>query len=293
VNTQGRRKEEAMNIGVFVFATDSSADPAVVAQKAEALGFASFWVPEHPIIPIRYTSRYPGSADGVIPDAYGRIVDPFVALARASGVTKTIKLGTGICLIPERNPLLLAKEVATLDRFSGGRFLFGIGAGWLKEETEIMGGDFPHRWTQTKDAILAMKALWTQDEAEYHGKYYNFPAVRSFPKPAQKPHPPIFLGGTDVNVFKRVVEWGDGWMPVRATVEEIKRGRATLNELAEKAGRDPRSVEVLAFGFPGRFRERQEIEELEKAGVSHVTIWLTAEGQGAVAEMEELARRVL
>jgi alkanesulfonate monooxygenase SsuD/methylene tetrahydromethanopterin reductase-like flavin-dependent oxidoreductase (luciferase family) len=119
-----------------------------------------------------------------------------VALARASAVTKTIKLGTGICLIPERNPLLLAKEVATLDRLSGGRFIFGIGAGWLKEETEIMGGDFAHRWTQTKDAILAMKALWTQDEAEYHGQYYDFPRVRSFPKPAQKPHPPIFLGGS-------------------------------------------------------------------------------------------------
>lgn len=282
-----------MKVGVFVFATDTTADPAVLAQKAEELGFASFWVPEHPVIPIKYTSRYPGSEDGIIPDAYGRIVDPFVALARASAVTQTIQLGTGICLIPERNPLLLAKEVATLDRFSGGRFLFGIGAGWLKEETEIMGGDFPHRWTQTRDAIMAMKELWTKDEAEYHGTYYNFPAVRSFPKPVQKPHPPILLGGTAKNVFKRVVEWGDGWMPVRASIEEIKNGRATLNELAKQAGRDPHSITVLAFGFPGRFRERAEIQELEKAGVDHVTIWLTSEGEGAVNEMEELARKVL
>jgi len=283
-----------MKIGVFEFAIDNSVDPAVLAKRAEELGFASFWVPEHAIIPIKTTTPYPGSRDGIIPDAYGRIVDPFVALARASAVTKTIKLGTGICLIPERNPLLLAKEVATLDRYSGGRFLFGIGAGWLKEETEIMGGDFAHRWTQTRDAIRAMKELWTKDEAQYHGRYYNFPAVRSFPKPAQKPHPPIFMGGSDKNVFKRVVEWGNGWMPVLSPVEEIKRGRATLNELAEKAGRDPRSIEVLAFGLPGKFRTREEVRDLEKAGVDQVTIWLTqSEGSGAVAELEELARQVL
>ena len=144
---------------MFEFAIDKSEDPAVLAKRAEELGFASFWVPEHPIIPIKTSSPYPGSRDSIIPDAYGRIMDPFVALARASAVTKNIQLGTGICLIPERNPLLLAKEVATLDRFSGGRFLLGIGAGWLKEETEIMGGDFAHRWTQTRDAIMASRFL--------------------------------------------------------------------------------------------------------------------------------------
>lgn len=282
-----------MKIGVFAFVTDQSVDPAVLAKRAEELGFASFWVPEHGIIPIHYTTPYPLAEDGVIPDAYGRIADPFVALARASAATTTIQLGTGICLIPERNPLLLAKEVATLDHFSGGRFIFGIGAGWLKEESQILGGDFPHRWTQTKDAILAMKELWTQDEVEYHGTYYDFPAVRCFPKPAQKPHPPIFLGGTDKNVFKRVVEWGDGWMPGE-TLAGVQRGRATLNELAEKAGRDPRSIEVLAFGRPGLFRDRDEIKALEKAGVDHVTIWLNqGDGSGAVAEMEELARLLL
>jgi len=283
-----------MKVGVFLLVTESSADPAVVAKRAEELGFDSFWAPEHPIIPVKYTSPYPGSADGRLPVAASRIADPFVALARASATTKTIKLGTGICLIPERNPLLLAKEVATLDHFSGGRFIFGIGAGWLKEETEIMGGDFAHRWAQTRDAILAMKELWTKEEAEYHGKYYNFPAVRYFPKLAQKPHPPIFLGGVAKNVFKRVVEWGDGWMPAIVSVEEVKRGRAILNELAEKAGRDPKSIEVLAFGQPGQFRERKEINDLEKAGVDYVTIWLKrTEGDEVIAELGELARRVL
>lgn len=285
-----------MKIGVFEFCIDRSVDPAIIAKRAEELGFASYWVPEHAIIPIRTSSPYPASEDGIIPDEYGRITDPFVSLARASAVTKTIELGTGICLIPERNPLELAKEVATLDHFSGGRFIFGIGAGWLREETEIMGGDFDHRWGQTKDAVLAMKELWTQDEAEYHGKYYDFPAVRSFPKPARKPHPPVYMGGSSKYVFKRVVEWGDGWMPVLSPVEDIQAGRQRLNEMAEQAGRDPKEISVLAFGWPGKFRTKEEIGELQSAGVDHVTIWLTQseEGEDAVlAELESLAKEVL
>ena len=173
-----------------------------------------------------------------------------MALARASAVTTKLKLGTGITLVPERNPLLLAKEVATLDYFSKGRFLFGIGAGWNKEETEIMGGNFAHRWAQTREAIAAMQALWTNEAAEYHGTYYDFPLVRSFPRPVQQPHPPIFLGGTAPQVFKRIVAYGDGWMPTRSTPELIRQGRAVLNELAVEAGRDPTSITVLAYLAP-------------------------------------------
>src|SRR5713101_5130419 len=229
--------EGSMKIGVNMTLSSRSIDVAVLAHRAESLGFESLWLPEHPIIPVQVTTRYQGSADGVIPPSMSDMADPFVALARASAVTTTIKLGTGICLVPERNPLLLAKEIATLDHFSNGRVLFGIGAGWLQEETEIMGGDFAHRWSQTREAILAMKELWTKEESEYHGQYYNFPAVRSFPKPASKPHPPVLLGGASKYVFKRIVEWGDGWLPTGASVEGIQRGRATLNELAEKAER--------------------------------------------------------
>ena len=195
-----------MDIGVFFFTSAESADPAVVAKKAEALGFASIWVPEHPVLPVHTTVGYPAAPDRPIPRTIGIISDPFVSLARASATTSTIKLGTGICLVPERNPLLLAKEIATLDHYSGGRFLFGIGAGWQKEECEVMGGDFPRRWTQTRDSVLAMKELWTTDESEYHGRYYDFPALKCFPKPAQKPHPPVLLGGSAKNVFKRTVE---------------------------------------------------------------------------------------
>jgi probable F420-dependent oxidoreductase len=283
-----------MKIGVFLLPSQQSADPATVAKRAEELGFASFWVPEHPILPVKCSSGYPASPDGSIPPLVGVIADPFVALARASAVTSRIQLGTGVCLVPERNPLLLAKEIATLDHFSGGRFIFGIGAGWLKEETEIMGGDFPHRWTQTREAVLAMKELWTKDESEYHGRFYNFPAVRSFPKPAAKPHPPVLLGGSSKYVFKRIVEWGDGWLPTGVSLQNLQRGLATLNELADKAGRDPLSLNVIAFGQPDQFTSKTEIQELEHAGVSHATIWLKRSKHDEVlSELKELADKVL
>jgi len=283
-----------MNVGVFLLTSDPATDPAVIAKRAEELGFASFWAPEHPIIPIQFSTGYPGARDGRIPEGAKRIADPFVALARASAVTTKIQLGTGICLVPEPNPLLLAKEIASLDNYSGGRFLFGIGAGWLKEETEIMGGDFAHRWTQTRDAILAMKQLWTTDESEYHGKYYNFPPVISYPKPAHKPHPPVLLGGSSKHVFKRIVDWGDGWVPTIASAEQIRRGRATLNELAAQAGRDPQSIPIFAFGGPGQFRDRGQIEELAQAGANHATLWIKSTSKTeALAEVEEIARLVL
>jgi len=219
-----------MQYGILMFPSRQPVDVATVARQAEALGFDSLWVGEHPIMPVHSTSPFPGSPDGRIPDSYSWFLDPFVALARASAVTTKLRLGTGITLIPERNPLLLAKEIATLDYFSGGRFVFGIGAGWNKEETEIMGGNFTHRWTQTREAIEAMKALWANEAAEYHGTYYDFPLVRSFPRPVQQPHPPIFLGGAARQVFKRTVAYGNGWMPTRSTPEA-----AALAELEQIA----------------------------------------------------------
>lgn len=279
------------NIGISTFPTDYSVDIAILARRAEEMGFESLWVPEHPIIPVETSSPWPGSPDGVIPKVYADIVDPFVALGRASAVTNTLKLGTGICLVPERNPLLLAKEVATLDMYSGGRFLFGIGAGWLKEETEIMGGDFAHRWTQTREAILAMKSLWTDVKSEYHGNYYDFPPVYSFPRSAQRPHPPVLLGGMARNVFRRIVRWGDGWMPNRVTPDDISAGRATLNELAEEAGRDPASISISVFGQPA---DRALIEELFSAGAERVMIRVeTADEDATNAQLDEIAEAVL
>jgi len=274
--------------------SQESADPAVVAKRAEDLGFASFWVPEHAVLPVHYSSKYPGTPDGRIPPAVGIIADPFVALARASATTTKIQLGTGVCLVPERNPLVMAKEIATLDHFSGGRFLFGIGAGWLKEESEIMGADFQHRWTQTRDAISAMKELWTKEESAYYGSYYNFPAVRSFPKPAQKPHPPVLLGGSSKYVYKRIAEWGDGWLPTGMKIDKIQEGWATITDLAQKKGRDPKSLTLIVFGAPGQFRTKEDLKPLEKIGVTHATIWLKKNAKAeAVSEVEELAKAVL
>jgi probable F420-dependent oxidoreductase len=282
--------EGIMKIGVNARVSSRSIDVALVAQKAEALGFESLWLPEHGVMPVHVTTRYQGSSDGSIPPSMSDIGDPFVGLARASAVTKAIKLGTGICLVPERNPLLLAKEIATLDLLSNGRFLFGIGAGWLREETEILGGDFAHRWSQTREAVLVMKELWTKEEAEFHGKFYDFPPVRSFPKPFQKPHPPIFLGGSASNVFKRVVAWGDGWMPTRATPQDIKKGRATLNELAAAAGRDPSSIDVTVFGEESN---SDLLKRFEEAGASRVIVRpRTTEGEAALSELERMAEQL-
>jgi probable F420-dependent oxidoreductase len=257
------------SVGVSVPLPAYLVDVGFMAKKAEELGFESFWCAEHPFVPVHTTSRFPGSADGVIPEEYSHFVDPFVALARASGATTRIKLGTGIVLVPERHPLILAKEVSTLDHFSGGRFLFGIGAGWLREETELMGGDFDHRWTQTRESVLAMKELWTKREASFEGRYYKFPAVRSYPKPAQKPHPPVILGGGAKNVLQRVVAWGDGWLPNRITPDGLRESRATLDRLAKEAGRDPSAITISVHGQPA---DRDLIRRFLDAGATRVIV---------------------
>jgi len=220
-------------------------DPIALVREAEDLGFDSVWTAE----------------------AYGS--DCVSTLSWVGARTTRIKLGTGIVLVPERHPLLLAKEVSTLDLFSGGRFLFGIGAGWLREETELMGGDFDHRWGQTRESILAMKELWTKPEAEYHGKYYDFPPVRSNPKPAQKPHPPVLLGGDAPRVLERIVAWGDGWLPNRVTPEQLRERRATLDRLAREAGRDPAAISISVHGQPA---DRDLIRRFHDAGATRVIV---------------------
>lgn len=279
-----------MDIGISIFPTDYSIDIAILAEKVEQYGYESLWVPEHSIIPVEVATPWAGSTDGVIPKHYADIVDPFVALARASATTKTLKLGTGICLVPERNPLLLAKEVATLDYYSGGRFIFGIGAGWLREETEIMGGDFRRRWAQTREAIEAMKQLWIKKESEYHGEFYDFPKVYSFPRPVQRPYPPIYLGGHAKNVFDRIVSWGDGWMPNRITPQNLKKGRNKLMELADESGRDPTSINVTVYG---QEPDVDLLKEFDSIGVDRVVIAMsTLDREASLKELEEISRKI-
>jgi probable F420-dependent oxidoreductase len=281
-----------MNVGVSIPLPAYLVDPGLMAKKAEELGFESFFCAEHPCLPVHSTSRFAGSADGVIPETYAHFVDPFVALARASGTTSRIKLATGIVLVPERHPILLAKEVATLDLFSGGRFVFGIGAGWLREETELMGGDFDHRWTQTRESVLAMKELWTKPEASFDGRYYKFPAVKSNPKPAQKPHPPVLLGGGAKNVLQRVAAWGDGWLPNRVTPEQVRESRATLDRLAKDAGRDPSKLTISVFGQPP---DRDLIRRYLDAGAHRVVVRPEAVKTDAemAAQLTRIAETVL
>ena len=257
-----------MSVGTSVPLPAYTIDPAFMAKKAEDLGFESIWYAEHAAVPVHSDSPFPATG-GEIPWTYSHFTDPYIALARASGITTKIKLGTGITLVPERNPLLLAKEIATLDRYSGGRFLFGIGTGWLKEETEMMGGDFEHRWTQTREAIEVMKELWTKEEAEYHGRYFDFPLVRSYPKPAQKPYPPIILGGMAKNVLRRVVTHADGWLPNRVTPTEVEESRKKLDAMAAEAGRDPKSVTISVYG---QLPERDIVHSLLNAGADRVVV---------------------
>lgn len=280
-----------MKIGISTFPTDYSPDIALIARRAEELGFESLWVPEHAVLPADVATSWPGSADGIIPKVYADIADPFVALSRASAVTERLKLGTAICLVPEHNPLLLAKVVATLDMYSGGRFLFGIGAGWLREETEMMGGDFDHRWGQTRESVLAMKELWTKIKSEYHGRFYDFPAVYSFPRPVQRPHPPVLLGGMAARVFSRVVAWGDGWLPNRVTPDEVREGRSTLDKLAKDAGRDPASIEITVSGQPP---DAELIKRYEDAGAVRVVVRLAGmEEDQTLDQVDRIAEAVL
>jgi len=280
-----------MNIGTSVPLPAYNIDPAFMAKKAEDLGFDSIWYAEHPAVPVHSESPFP-STGGEIPWTYSHFTEPYIALARASAVTTRIKLGTGITLVPERNPLLLAKEIATLDLYSGGRFIFGVGTGWLKEETELMGGDFPHRWSQTREALDVMKKLWTQEEAEHHGKYFDFPLVRSYPKPAQKPYPPILIGGAAKNVLQRVVDHADGWLPNRVTPAELENSRRQIEKLATAAGRDPNTITITVYG---QEPDRAAFKSLQDAGADRVVVrpeYVKTEAEMG-AQLERIAEAVL
>ena len=262
-----------MSVGVIVPLPAYTLDPAFVAKKAEDLGFESIWYHEHPILPVNSASPFPATG-GEIPWTYGHFSEPYISLAMAAAVTDKIKLCTGITLVPERNPLILAKEISVLDRHSNGRFVFGIGAGWNREETEMMGGDFEHRWTQTREAVAALKELWTKDEAEFHGHYYDFPPVYMYPKPVQQPHPPVLLGGMARNVLQRVARWGDGWLPNRVSPQQIEESRKVLDVLADERGRDPESLTISVFGRPPE-TTRQDVDDFLNAGALRVCVWPT------------------
>ena len=288
-----QKSVNGMGVGVFQILTDAPAgDPAVIAKRAEERGFASYWVPEHAVIPEGSADAYPAKRDEDPPPEYlFKMPDPMIALARASSTTSTIGLGTGIALVPERNPITAAKEIASIDHYSGGRVLYGIGAGWNEAECTVLGGDFPHRWTQTKEAVDVMKALWTGEYVEHHGKYYDFPRILCKPRPARNPHPPVLLGSVgNPRVYKRVAQWGDGWLPFCADPQEIADGKAQIAKHAQAVDRDPAQLDISLFAPDSTFRTPADLREAAKAGATNTVIWLQGTDQKAVlAELDELA----
>lgn len=281
----------AAKIGLMTFAAEDSLDFVELARRAESLGFESLWVPEHPLIPVHFTTPFPGG--GGLPEYYKHMPDPFVALAAAAGATQTLRLGTAISLVPEHDPKVLAKQVATLDLMSHGRFHFGIGAGWLKEESEAMGVHFKRRWSQTREHVLAMKELWTREQADFAGTYVKFPPVWSYPKPVQKPHPPILIGGELEKAAERIAEYGDGWLPrfIATDPAGIEAGRKRIAGLMRERGRNPDVLDITLFGCK---RDRAIMRRFEDAGVTRILFVLLPEKpEETLQRIEDTAGKVL
>jgi probable F420-dependent oxidoreductase len=237
-----------VKIGCSMFITDHTIAPDELARAVEERGFDSLWMPEHPHIPSERVTPFPGTESTDMPEWYFRSYDPFVCLSMAAAATTTLKIGTAICLVIQREPIVMAKQVASIDRLSGGRFLFGVGAGWLAEEIEAQGTPFKQRWAVARERVEAMKALWADEEAEYHGAHVNIDRTSVRPAPIQQPHPPIYIGAGTKWSRQRVVEWADGWLPGFKTPEQLEPDLADLRERADKIGRDPSTISVTLYG---------------------------------------------
>ncbi len=224
-----------MNFGLAIFPTEDVQDPGELARMAEDRGFESLFFPEHTHIPASRESAWPGGEE--LPPEYSRTYDPFVALAAAGAVTESLKIGTGVCLVIERDPIITAKEVASLDRLSSGRFLFGVGAGWNREEMRNHGTDPRRRFDVMRERIEAMQAIWSEDEASYQGEHVHFERIWCWPKPVQQPHPPILVGGTGRRVLDRVLAFGDEWMPTRLKDDVLIARIAELHGRCDELGR--------------------------------------------------------
>jgi probable F420-dependent oxidoreductase len=238
-----------LNFGTSMFFTDYSMAPGELGQALEERGFESVWAPEHSHIPLSRKTPFPGAGD--LPKKYYDAMDPFVTLTVAAMATKTLKVGTGICLVAQRDPIQTAKLVASIDTVSGGRFLFGIGNGWNQDEMENHGTVFESRHKLARENVEAMKAIWTKSKAEYHGEFVNFDPMMAWPKPVQKPYPPVIVGGAFPYSARRAIRYGDGWIPqaARGGYSEIADMIPEFRKMATEAGRDPKSIEITVW-FP-------------------------------------------
>lgn len=274
-----------MDLGVTMFPTDGAIAPVELGRAVEERGFECLLFPEHTHIPVSRQTPWPGGA--ALPEEYWHTHDPFVALSAVAAVTERLRIGTGVCLVIERDPIITAKEVASLDLLSGGRFLFGVGAGWNREEMANHGTDPRTRMALLVERVEAMKAIWTEDEPAYHGHLVDFDPIWSWPKPAGRSHPPVLVGGTGPTVLDRVLRIGDEWMPIRVpSLDELARRVVELQARAADAGRSP--VPVTFFGAP---RDPAQLARLAELGVHRAVLTLPSKGRDEVlAQLDEDAK---
>ena len=270
-----------MQLGAMIFATGYTIAADELAMELEARGYDSLFVPEHTHIPANRESPWPGGAD--LPKDYWNTYDPFVSLSFAAAATKTLKLGTGICLLPQRDTIVTAKLVASLDALSDGRFIFGIGGGWNKEEMAHHGTSYKTRFARMEEQVMAMKKLWTENEAEFHGDYVDFSPSWAHPKPAQTPHPPILLGGETDYTLDRIARYCDGWLPRARHGFDPRENMNRLATMAEKHGRDPSELTVSVFGVPP---DANALAGYREAGVTRAILGL------ASVERDEVLRTI-
>lgn len=281
-----------MHIGAFYFPTDYGIHPSELAGELEAHGFKSLFVCEHTHIPVRRRTPFPGGGD--LPKRYSHTHDPFVALSFGAAATSKLLLGTGVCLITEHDHIVTAKSVASLDQLSGGRFIFGIGAGWNAEEMENHGTRYETRYQVMRERILAIKAIWTQEEAAFHGRFVHFDPIWSYPKPMQRPHPSILLGGEMDHTLKRVVAFGDGWLPRAAPGFDAKEAVNRLRRMAAAAGRDPSTLSITVFAAPA---DPAVLVEYRQAGIQRALLEVPDLGRDEILRVIDknapLAQRAL
>jgi probable F420-dependent oxidoreductase len=269
-----------MHLALAIFATDESIAPGELARWAEELGFESLLFPEHTHIPASRETPYPGGGD--LPREYIRQLDPFVACTDAAAATTWLKVGTGVCLIPQHEPIALAKATASIDFLSGGRFLFGVGGGWNVDEMRNHGADPDHRFRLMRERVEAVKEIWTQDEASYHGRYVDFERIWSWPKPVRRPHPPILVGGNGPRVLDRVLRYGDAWMPNRITDDESLLAR--VEELRSRAERP------IGVTISGASTKPDRLARYAEAGIERAVFWVPP---GERAEIEPRIEQIL
>ena len=266
-----------MKFGLHGVGSGSTVKPeplARVAREAERLGYESIWIPEHLAVPVQMRTPYPYSDDGKFPGgAMVALHDPFLALAYAAACTEKIKLGTGVFVLPLRNAIAVAKSVASLDVLSNGRVLFGVGIGWLADEFEAVGASFADRAARAREAIRMMKALWSEEAPRFEGRFHRFPPLGFNPKPVQKPHPPILLGGESSAALKRAAELGDGWYGAHHSPDSVRPLLATLKERAEAAGRDFSALEITVGVVAGVRPDLDTVRRFADAGVHRMIVF--------------------